>query len=142
MLDNLYNPEPSKLPTQFETDIKQLVDTLNREVSNIYEQYKQNQVLGPWIDGKEMLRFKKPADEIVQKYSKNLTGTAPKSLDDAYKYLAKPKNNSSGINNKNLAIVVATWINDIQSLGSDPKNLNEVLDEIESLKTRVSHFNY
>ncbi|MDJ0618072.1 MAG: hypothetical protein QNJ63_15225 [Calothrix sp. MO_192.B10] len=109
---------PIKPPTQFEKDIDDLVETLKREVSKIHDQYTLDPYMHQWIYGntrhnQEMLIFKKLADLLVQEYS------------------------SEG-NHKNLDSVVKKWIDDIQLLALKTKNLNEVLKEIESLKSRVS----
>ncbi|MEH2145712.1 hypothetical protein [Nostoc sp.] len=62
----------------------------------------------------------------------------PKNIKEAYEYLKQQENNNYS-NYKNLAVEIAKWICETKSV-SERENLDEVLSEIESLKTRLRDF--
>ncbi|MBE9049064.1 hypothetical protein IQ243_01295 [Nostocales cyanobacterium LEGE 11386] len=91
MSDNLYRVTPSETLTDFERDIQDLIQKIKQEVRIIYQRYANNSYIGKIFQDEYILLLETYADELVIKYSHNLTQKEPKSIGEAKDYLKKTK---------------------------------------------------
>ncbi|MBS9393266.1 MAG: hypothetical protein HEQ29_08970 [Dolichospermum sp. LBC05a] len=142
------SPVPEK-ETQFQQDVNELVQTLKNKVTEISNKKDPSSWMGMWIYGsyeegklqpenQEMLLFQNYADLLLEKYSHKLTETEPKSISEAYQYI-REQGQMNYRKNKKLALELAIWIYDVQQVSVNG-TLNNVLEEIDILKNRLSDF--
>lgn len=92
----------------------------------------------------EMLLFNNCADLLLKMYRHEITETDPKCITEAYQY-RREQGRFYNRKNKKIAVEIAIWIEEVERVSKteDLDNvLEEVLEEIESLKNKLSDFKH